>query len=274
MKLKVDGRTAYAYTGGKPFDAARPCVVLIHGASHDHTGWNLLARWCAHHGYSPLAVDLPGHLRSEGPLRPDVESLAQWIWKVVDEAGARRAALVGHSMGSLVALEAAAREPERATRLVLIGSAFPMAVSDALLSTARERPLEAMKMVNAWSIATTATKPGFPGPGSWLHGGNLALMRRVQDAAPAGVNVFLHDFETCHRYAGGLDAAVRVRCPATLIVGASDQMTPPRASQALAAALKARVVAVPSGHHQLAETPDATLAAVRAALAGIEGDPT
>ena len=266
MKLTVNGREAYAYTGGKPLDPALPCIVFIHGASCDHSVWTLLARWFAHHGHGVLAVDLPGHMRSAGPLLPDVEALADWVWALLDAAGVQRAALVGHSMGSLIALEAAARAPDRTTRLVMIGTAYPMQVSDTLLATAAEAPLRAMAMVNAWSISSIATKPGFPSPGSWLHGGALALMRRVQAALPQA-NVFRHDFEVCNRYAGGLEAAARVACPVTMILGRADQMTPPRATRDIAAALKAQVSTVPSGHHQLAETPDATLAALRAALA-------
>ncbi len=201
-----------------------------------------------------LAVDLPGHMRSAGPLLADVEALARWVWALLDAAGVARAALVGHSMGSLIALEAAAQAPQRATRLVLIGAAYPMKVSDALLATAREAPQRAMAMVNAWSISTTATKPGFPGPGNWLHGGNLALMRRVQAGTP-GANVFLHDFDTCNRYAGGLEAAARVSCPVALILGRADQMTPPRAARDIVGALKARVFDVAAGHLQPAEAP-------------------
>ena len=266
MKLLVHGLEAYAYTGGKPFDNTLPCVVFVHGASNDHSVWTLLARWFAHHGHGVLAVDLPGHLRSAGPPLASIEALADWLLALLDAAGVQRAVLVGHSMGSLVALEVAARAPERAARLVMIGTAVPMKVSDALLATALEAPERAMAMVNAWAISTLASKPGFPGPGNWLHGGALALMRRVQAGAP-GINLFHHDFEVCNRYAGGLDAAARVRCPATLLLGEHDQMTPPRATRELAAALRATVAMVPSGHHQLAETPDATLTALRSALA-------
>lgn len=266
MKLQVHGREVFVYTGGKALDPQLPCVVFIHGACNDHSGWTLLARWFAHHGFGVLAVDLPGHMRSAGPLLPDVQAHADWVLAVLDAAGIRQAALVGHSMGSLIALEAAGRAPQRVSQLVLIGTAYPMKVSAALLATARDEPLKAMAMVNAWSISSIATKPGFPGPGSWLHGGSLALLRRVQ-AAGAGANVFLHGFEVCSRYAGGLEAAARVRCPATLVLGRDDQMTPPRAAQAIAQALHARVVTVPSGHHMLAEAPDAVLRAVRDALA-------
>jgi pimeloyl-ACP methyl ester carboxylesterase len=266
MELHVDGRTAYAYTGGRPFDPALPCVAFLHGALHDHTVWTLLARWAAHHGHGVLALDEPGHGRSEGPPLPDVESLADWTWALVDAAGAGQATLVGHSMGSLIALEAAARAPQRAKRLVMIATAYPMKVSDALFTTAREAPLAAIDMVNAFSISTTAAKPSYPGPGAWLHGANRALMQRMQAADPAG-NLFLHDFGVCDRYAHGLEAAARVRCPVHFILGASDQMTSPRASADIAKALKARVVVLPGGHSLMLEAPDAVLNALHTALA-------
>jgi pimeloyl-ACP methyl ester carboxylesterase len=266
MKLNVNGRQAYAYNGGKSFDPALPCVVFIHGALHDHSGWTLLARWCAHHGYGVLALNQPGHGRSDGPPLPSVEALADWTLALMDAAGVKQATLVGHSMGSLIALEAAARAPERITRLVLLGAAYPMKVSDALLSTAREAPLKAIDMVNALSISTPASKPSYPGPGSWVHGSNRALMRNMHDGQKE-LNLFEHDFRLCDAYAGGTAAMAKVKCPTTLIVGERDQMTPPKATKELVAALKAKVVTVPTGHHLMAEAPDGVLVALRGALA-------
>ena len=269
MKLQVHGRSAYAYTGGKSFDAALPCVVFIHGALHDHSSWTLLARWCAHHGHSVLAVDLPVHGQSSGPALPDVQTIAAWLLALLDAAGVQQAALVGHSMGSLIALHVAGLAPERVTRLVMLGTAYPMKVSDALLQTALDEPMRAIEMVNAWSISTHASKPSFPGPGMWVHGSNRALMRRVQAGASTlapAINLFHHDFSICNAYDGGFDAAAKVRCPVTLVLGERDQMTTPKSSRELAAALKARVVMVPSGHHLMAEAPDAVLNVLRAAL--------
>ena len=276
MKFLVPGPNgtvpAYAYTGGKPFDPALPCVVFIHGALHDHSVWTLLARWCAHHGHSALAVDLPGHGRSAGPVLGSVQDLADWLLALLAAAGvnqAGQATLVGHSMGALIGLEAAARAPDLVGRLVMIGAAYPMKVSTALLATAASAPLAAIDMVNAFSIGTLAAKPGYPGPGMWLHGSNRALMRRVL-AGPNGtgctVNLFHHDFSVCDAYAGGLEAAALVRCPVTMVLGTMDQMTPPRAARDIAAALKARIVTLPSGHSLLAEVPDGVLAALRDAL--------
>ena len=159
MRLAVQGREAYVYTGGKPFDATLPTVVFIHGAVNDHTVWTLLARWCAHHGWGVLAVDLPGHMRSAGPALPSVEALADWVLALMDAAGVRRAALVGHSLGSLVALEAAARAPERAARLVMVATCVPMPVPQALLDLSRQDVHAAIDRVVTFSFATLAAKP-------------------------------------------------------------------------------------------------------------------
>lgn len=265
MELTVDGRKAYGYSGGKMFDATLPCIVFIHGALNDHSVWTLLARWFAHHGHAVLALDQPGHGRSDGPPLADVEALAGWVLALLDAAGIRKAALVGHSMGSLIALEAAGRAPERIERLVMLGTAVPMKVSDALMQTSQRDPLKAIDMVNAFSHASTASKPSYPGPGTWLHGSNRALMRRVQAGQPE-LNLFHHDFGICDRYAGGPAAAAKVRCPASVVIGSRDQMTNPKQTATIVEALNAQVQPIDAGHMMMSEAPDAVLAALRSAL--------
>ena len=270
MNFSVQGRPAYAYTGGKTFDAALPCVVFIHGALHDHSGFTLLARWFAHHGRSVLALDLPGHGRSAGPPLVDIQAHAEWTLAALDAAGVASAAWVGHSMGSLVALAAAAMAPARASHLALLGTAVPMKVSSALLEVARQAPLKAIDLVNAMSISSLAAKPSHPGPGSWVHGANRALMRRSLAASANGdaaANLFVHDFSICDNFVDGMVAASKVTCPCTVVEGLDDQMTPPRQNRALAAALNARIVSLPSGHHLMAEVPDPLQAALAQALA-------
>jgi pimeloyl-ACP methyl ester carboxylesterase len=256
---------AYAYSGGKAFEARLPTIVFVHGALHDHSVWTLAARWFAHHGHGVLAVDLPGHGRSDGPARQSVEAMADWLLAVLDAAGVESASLVGHSMGSLVALEAAARAPARARHLVLVGTASPMVVAPALLDTAANDPQTAIASVNAWSHSTNAAKPSHPGPGAWLHGGNVALMRRMQAAEPT-TNLFLTDFRACNAYRGALAAAARVECRATIVVGRRDQMTMPKDAASLAAALGTTPVVLDAGHALMTEAPDALLTALRAAV--------
>jgi pimeloyl-ACP methyl ester carboxylesterase len=267
MHLTVNGQPAYCYTGGKPFDAGQPTVVFIHGVLNDHSVWILQSRYFAHHGWNVLAVDLPGHCRSGGEAPASVEAAAGFIASLLDAAGVQRAALVGHSWGSLIALEAAARLGERITHLVLVGTAHPMKVSPALLQSSQDDPEAALKMINVFSRSTLAAPPSALGPGTWVYGSSLALGRRVLRSNPR-MNVFHRGFSACNDYVGGDAAIARVQCPVLFLLGAHDQMTPPRAAQGLidaahAAARDVTVKHVPVGHHQMTEAPEETLAALR-----------
>ena len=253
MEFDVDGHRAYAYTGGRPFDPARPVVALVHGAQHDHSVWILQSRWLAHHGCSVLAFDLPGHGRSAGPALPDVGAMADWVLRASAGAGAGRVAIVGHSMGALIALEAAGRDPAAVTGIALVGIAFPMKVSDVLLNAARDDEPAAFDMINQWSHARLVHRPGTPGPGFSVFVQNLRLMERQ----PHGV--LLNDFAACNAYSDGLERAAALRCPVLFVLGERDAMTPPKAAAALIGAIPgARVVRIPGcGHAIQTEAPDA-----------------
>ena len=258
MQLNVNGKQAYAYTGGKTFDASLPTVVFVHGAQHDHSVWILQSRYLAHHGYGVLALDLPGHGRSAGPALARIEDLADWVAAALEAAGAQQGAIVGHSMGSLIALECAARHPARAAKIALLASAYPMKVSaDLLEATKNDEPL-AQDMVNIWSHLAYAQYPNNPGPGFWVVGENLRLMQRQK----AGV---MHvDFSACNAYAGGADAAAKVACPALFVIARRDAMTPARSAQAFAQSVKGSrsVMIEGSGHNMMGEKPDEVLDAL------------
>lgn len=263
MLIEIDGHAAYAYTGARPHQASQPAVVLVHGAQHDHSVWALQSRWLAHHGWNVLAVDLPGHGRSAGAPLTSVEDMAAWVLRLLDAAGIERAALVGHSMGSLIALEAAGRAPDRVTALALVSTAFPMRVSPQLLDAARSDEPAAFTLINAWSHSGLNHQPGSPGPGFSVFMQNRRLMERQRPGT------LLNDFAACDAYARGLERAAAVRCPTLLITGAKDMMTPPKAARPLAEVIEgARTAIVPeAGHALMAERPDALLQALRDLLA-------
>jgi len=267
MELLVQGAKTYCYTGGKPCDPARPTVVMIHGVLHDHSVWILQSRYLANHGWNVLAVDLPGHCRSAGEAPATVEQAAGFIAALLDAAGVRRAALVGHSWGSLIALEAASQLKERVSHLVLVGTAFPMKVSQVLLDASLNEPEKGIAMINVFSRSTLAAPPSVLGPGTWVLGTNTALNRRVL-ASNKTVNVFHRGFMACDRYANGENAVAQISCPVLFLLGAQDQMTQPKAAQGLIARAReagktVQVVSLPVGHHQMGEMPDETLFAIR-----------
>lgn len=267
MELIVNGAQTYCYTGGKPFDAAKPTVVFIHGVLHDHSVWILQSRYLANHGWNVLAVDLPGHCRSAGEAPETVEQAADFIAALLDVAGVQRAALVGHSWGSLIALEAASRLKDRVSHLVLVGAAFPMKVSQVLLDASLNEPEKGIAMINVYSRSTLAAPPSVLGPGTWVLGTNTALNRRVL-ASNKNVNVFHRGFKACDSYANGENAMAQISCPALFVLGEQDQMTQPKAAQSLIGKARetgktVQLVSLPVGHHQMSETPDATLFAIR-----------
>lgn len=259
MLLTIDGHDAYCYTGGKPFDAALPTAVFIHGAQNDHSVWILQTRYFAHHGFGVLAVDLPGHGRSKGPALTSVEAMADWLLRVLDAAGVQSASLIGHSMGSLIALETQAKAPERVAKLALVGTAYPMKVSDTLLDAALNDEQSAIDMVNIWSHSSIAQKPSFPGPGFYVPGGAQRLMQYV--SRHSDEKVFHIDFSACNAYANGEAAAHKVVCPTLFVLGKRDMMTPPKATATLTKAIPAaRIVQLENcGHDLMGEQPDALL---------------
>jgi pimeloyl-ACP methyl ester carboxylesterase len=267
MYLDVQGAKTYCYTGGKAFDAAQPTVVFIHGVLHDHSVWILQSRYLAHHGWNVLAVDLPGHCRSAGEAPATVEAAADFVAALLDAAGVQKAALVGHSWGSLIALEAAAGLKERVSHLALVGTAYPMKVSPALIEASLNEPEKAIEMINVFSRSTLAAPPSALGPGTWVYGANRALNRRVLRSNPL-VNVFHRGFVACDRYANGEQATAQITCPVLFLLGSADQMTQAKAAQGLIQVAKGtgksvQVVRLPVGHHQMTEAPDQTLAALR-----------
>lgn len=266
MDIVVNERRTRVYTGGRSFDRELPTVVLIHGAGHDHSVWNCQARSLAHHGYGVIAPDLPGHGVSAGDPLTGIDALADWILALLDACGVVRASLVGHSMGSLIALAAAARATDRIDRLVLVGSVAPMPVAPPLLQAAAEARDTAHRMINQWSFSPTGQLGQAAAPGTWQTGLNRRLMERQADG------VLATDLGACNAWTAGLEVAAAVRCPTLLICGERDQMTPPRAVKPLRDALVnaaggARMITVSgAGHAMMAEAPNAISDAIRGFL--------
>ncbi|HXZ47470.1 MAG TPA: alpha/beta hydrolase [Usitatibacter sp.] len=258
MHFIVEGYPAYAYTGGVEFDASRPALVFVHGAAFDHSVWQWQARYFAHHGRAVVASDLPAHGRSPGTPRTSVEALAGWLIALLDAAGLERVALAGHSMGSLVALEAALSHPERVTRLALVGASVPMAVGEAFLAAARDDSPAALDMEAVWGHARLATLAASAAPGMSL----VATSRQLNARARSGL--LAADLAACRDYRPAPEALARLAVPTLVVAGRRDQMTPWKAGQAVADRIPgARLVTLDAGHSMMTEAPRELTAALR-----------
>lgn len=258
MDLQVEGKKVFAYTAAHELEPDKPAIAFVHGAGLDHSWWGLQSRYFGYHGWNVLACDLPGHGRSEGPPVGSIEELADWLMRLLDAAKVSKASIVGHSMGSLVALESAARNPQRVEHLALLGTAFPMNVSDAFLEAARCNDQSAYDMETIWGHAPQVPFGSNPNPGMWMYGDTLARLSRL---APGVLHT---DLKACKDYSAGLESAALVTCPALVIMGGNDLMTPSKAAAPLLTALSgAKSVSIrSSGHSLMAEAPDATLDAL------------
>lgn len=267
MKITVNGQSTYIYTGGKKLapDAVdrQPVVVFIHGAQQDHSCWTLQSRWFAHHGFSVLAPDLPGHGQSAGEALASVEAIADWIVALLDALGVAQASIIGHSMGSLVTLELAVSHAGRVKQAVLIGTSLPMPVAPVLLDAARDNEAKAGAMINTWSYSASGQIGGNTVPGLWLLGVNQRLMARQKPG------VFHIDLAACNAYTRPLESLSAIAAPVLVIAGTQDKMTAPKVAKAVQAAIPgARLASIEgSGHALMAERPDAVLDALIAFLA-------
>lgn len=261
MDISINGRNVHASTGGVPFDAGKPVVVFLHGAGMDHTVWFLQSRWFAYRGRGVLALDFPGHGRSDGPLLSSIEDMADWVAAVLDHLDVKQAAVVGHSMGALAAISFAARHPDKARALGLVGAALAMPVSKDLLGAAAADHHDAIDMVNLWGHGFHAGIGGCEWPGVWMTGSSEDLLER------ADKGVLSNDLAACNAHQAVAENAAKIACPALVVQGSRDMMTPLKGARALAAAMPRGSIQVVqgAGHMVMIERATETLEA----LAGV-----
>jgi pimeloyl-ACP methyl ester carboxylesterase len=262
--VQVDGVDAHAATGGVELAVSDgPVVLLIHGAGMDATVWQLQTRYLAHRGLRAVAVDLPAHGRSDGEPLTSVADMADWVVRFTRAAAFGPVHVVGHSMGTFIALELASRHAAIVASITLCATATGMPVHPELLEAAEHDLPRAAALMAAWGHARPAHTGTNPTPGLWMIGGAMAL---VENGRPG---VLATDFRACTAYDRAVAAAADVICPATVVIGLGDKMTPPKSGRDLAAALPtAKVIELSdTGHQMMTEHPEAVKRAILATIA-------
>ncbi|MGI9319450.1 MAG: alpha/beta fold hydrolase [bacterium] len=264
MFVQIDGIDYYAYTAAKPIDPNFETIVFIHGTAMDHTVWALQSRYFAYHGYNILALDLPGHGQSAGQAMDRIDDYAAWLVELMQHSPGSGFHLIGHSMGALICLEAAAQYGQSIpvlNSLSLVGFSYPMAVTPKLLGAAKDNPTDAYAMMTQWSH--TSTVGGEPNPGFWSAGSQMSMMENSRPGA-----VFT-DLTACNNYHSGPEAIAKTGCPILFISGAQDKMAPAKLARKEADINpNAEIVTLPRcGHSIMAENPDGVRNALRQFIA-------
>ncbi len=262
MKITIDNNSVYCYTNSRDIDSDKPSIVFIHGSGMDHTVWTLAARHFARHGNNVIAVDLPGHGRSAGAALENIAAMADWLKKVLDALKVEATAVVGHSLGSLIALDFSARYASRARALVMVGTIVPMPVSDAILEACKNNDHSAYDMLTQYGLSKRHQYGGNRSSGIWMVGSSLRLYERSKPGA------LYHDMKACNEYQCGLERAGAVECPVLMVLGSEDRLTPVRGTRPLQEALNHPEVSVlpGAGHTLMMEAPNALLDALHRVL--------
>ncbi len=257
MKFIVQGYPAYCYSAGKPLKAEQQTLIFIHGAAMDHSVWQWQTRYFAYHGYNVLAVDLPGHGQSPGNVRESITELADWIIALMDCAQISKATLIGHSMGSLIALDCATRFSERIEKIALLGTSMPMPVGEPFLSETKAASTTGVMMQTLWGHSPSTRLAQSPAPGSALIYATQALIERSELGAQGkGLNA-------CNEFLIPTETLAAIQQATLIITGSKDMMTPPKTGVALASQMKnAQVVSVNAGHAMMSEAPNEVLDAL------------
>ncbi len=269
MNISYNKQSIFVSSGGVQWQSGLPTLLMQHGAGLDRTVWVLLARYFARHGFNVVALDLPGHGASDGQPFSSIEQNAQWLNDFVahltstTELAADKLIYCGHSMGSLVVLEAAAMQIEKMDKLLLLGSAVPMVVGDPLLNAARENDHAAIDMINMFGHSYGSRIGNNKISGINVYNTMEVLLERAEPG------VLYADLNACNEYKNGELAASALagKVNATVISGDADRMTPTKLGKKLANTLGGTFSLLPDcGHMMMSEKPEDTLQAMKRAL--------
>lgn len=231
--------------------AAGPTVLFVHGAGGHALLWGAVMNHLP--GIHCEAVDLPGHGRSPGSGHLSIDGYSAVILELADALNLQDIVVAGHSMGGAIALSLALLAPSRIRALVLVSTAARLAVAPTLLQQMAEDPAAAVQ----WIIEN-----GY-GPG--VSERMLHLSREQLAQVPPSA---LHsDYVACSTF-DVRDRLAEIGCPALLLCGSVDRLTPPQQMRAIQKAMPAaRFELVPGAGHMLPmEQPEALAKAIAAFL--------
>ena len=221
----------------------RPPVILIHGAGGTHLHWPPQIRRLPNQRI--FAVDLPGHGKSGGVGHQTIDDYAGHILDFMKAVRLNTAVLIGHSMGSAIALTAALRSPKQVSALGLVGSGSKLRVSPVILQNASDPStfMDAVHMVSDFSYSEHA---------------RIRLKEQgEQKLSETRPTVLYGDFLACDAF-NVTDQLSKISAPTLIVCGADDKMTPQKYSELLRDDIpNARMeIVANAGHMVMLEQPE------------------
>ncbi len=254
LQIIVDGNTiayqAHLVPGGQG------SFLFIHGSGGDHHKWDAQMQKLPQ-GFSGVAIDLPGHSSSPGPLLKTVDEAARLVSNLPCLLSLPRPVfLVGHSMGAAIAITIALDYGHEIDGIILIGGGSRLRVLPAML--------EALRVGHK---NPDFLRAGFaPDTPEAIVDAELSAYQQV----PA--EVLLNDFSACDRFDRSKEVA-GINIPTLLIVGENDQLTPVKYSRLLQDSIQeSKLVVIPqAGHYVMLEKGATVSQSIEEFILGVSG---
>jgi pimeloyl-ACP methyl ester carboxylesterase len=230
-------------------EESKMSLVFVHGSGDSARSWAQVID--ALPDIPCVALDLPGHgalIEQPGPDSPSVGDYAAFVRAEIERRGLMGARVVGHSLGGAIALKLTLDAPEMITGVALVGTGARLRVLPELLAAAQEDP------------AALHDLAGF----GFAPGHEEARERFLRELEPLAPGALYRDLAACDAFDCRAELE-RITCPALIVVGTEDRLTPPKYAAFLRDSLPhATLVEIAgAGHYLSYEAPEILAAALR-----------
>ena len=208
------------------FDKEKSTILLMHGSGLTHIVWSFHEQFYSTQGFNVLSVDLPGHGNSEGPSLKSIEDISDWIKSLMEKISITKIIIIGHSQGSLVGIDFAARYPKLISRLVLVAGTYRMPVNQDLIEYAEAGDEKAVLLMMKW---------GYEGSKAFI-GGNP--VKKIINSSRDIREILAVDLNACNNYKAGKESLEKINCPTLCIFGDLDKMVPLEVANKMASLIK------------------------------------
>jgi len=245
LRIKVDN---LALDSIRPDKIRHDCPLLfIHGAGGTSRYWKNYLTYFSSEGWEVYAINLRGHApsdREETLAQVTLEDYIDDVEKVIRRLALERCAMVGHSLGGLIAQKTAELFPS-ISALVTIGSAPPMGVA---LDVNKDVPYAGTVLKTMWGLMNM--KPVKP---TFIMAENTVLNNIEPQHRKKVFDMFVAEsLVVGYQVAQGFPVVPsRIKCPRLVIGGALDVIAPPYMQQSIAEFLDADYI----NYEQFAHLP-------------------
>lgn len=226
--------------GPEQFSEKKPTLVMIHGAGGRSQTWQGQIHPLKD-SLNTLALDLPGHGKTDGQGKKRVDAYAHWLCEVLDVLFQEPVFLMGHSMGGAIIQETALLYPKLLKGIILAGTGPRLQVAPMFLEGLLNKFEETVDLIISYGYSSGAKR-------SMLREG-AKLMKE------AGAKVVHDDFVACDRFDRRKDIG-NINLPCLIICGEKDKLTPLSLSRVLHESIRGSTLEVlPSaGHYAMIES--------------------